>query len=393
EWRILDLNEANIFENGFLTEFNNAATNLNACIAAKCAKQSFANQGLPGQVAVPILTAAFTGSTSGSQTNGNFTSGTFINDLKNGQAGSFANTLGTNFSNVTNIAAANLAPNLFTVNPGALGGAFLLTDPNQSTYNGLQVELRRRMSNGLQMIANYTWSHSLGTGALQTIRDIGGDEAPGGSDLRHTFRLESLYELPFGPGRRWKSGNAWVDDVLGGWEWDGITRWQSGGVIQLTGGLGGTVNGNDGGVQLNGLNVSQLASLVGVSKQTKASGVGQVLFAPNSLLGAGQARSNQAILQSCTSAGSFCGVPYLYGPNFFKADWGLIKNVNLTESVKMTLRANVLDAFNNPNFQNPSGNLQSSSPGFMRITTAYSDFNSSQDPGGRVIELQARLSF
>ena len=408
EWRILDLNEANIFENGFLGEFNNAANNLAICQknAAACNTASnnragskgnnFADWGLTGQVPLPIMTAAFQGTTAldpTMSTVGNFGSGTFINDLSNGLAGSFANTLGTTFSNVSNLKKAGNQPaNLFTVNPDALGGAFLLTDPNQSSYNGLQIEVRRRMANGLQLNGNYTWSHSMGTGALGTIRNIAGDNAPGGSDLRHSFKLETLYELPFGPGRRWKSGSALVNTVLGGWEWDGITRWQSGGLIALTGGLGGTVNGNDGGVQLNGINVNQVEGLLGVSQQTNAKGVGQVLFAPNSLLGPGQSRSNQAILQSCTTAGAFCQRPYVYGPNFFKADWGLVKNVNLTERVKMMIRANVLDAFNNINFQNPaSGSLQNSS--FMRITTAYSDFNSSQDPGGRVIELQARLSF
>ncbi|MFI5268055.1 MAG: hypothetical protein ACHQ7M_11825, partial [Chloroflexota bacterium] len=410
EWRILDLNEANIFENGFLSEFNGALNNFNICSkntgnacttaqtgagVAKPTSSSFANWGLAGQVPLPIMTGAFQGLATQDPSKpgfNNFSSGTFINELTSGLAGSFANTLGTNSSDVANIAAAGLAPNLFTVNPGALGGAFLMTDPNQSTYNGLQVELRRRMAGGLQMDANYTYSHTLGTGALQTIRNIGGDKAPGGSDLRHTFRVENLYELPFGSGRHWKTGQEWVNNVFGGWDWDGILRWQSGGLIGLTSGNGGTVNGNDGGVQLNGIDVGQVASLLGVSQQTNSKGAGQVFFAPNSLLGAGQQRSNAAVLQSCATAGAFCQRPYVYGPNFFKADWALVKNLNLTERFKLELRASVLDAFNNINFQNPaSGSLQSTS--FMRITTAYSDFNSSQDPGGRVIELQARISF
>lgn len=72
----------------------------------------------------------------------------------------------------------------------------------------------------------------------------------------------------------------------------------------------------------------------------------------------------------------------------------MMKTIQVTEGVSMMLRANAIDAFNNINFQTPSGNavnLQNTS--FMQITNAYSDFNSSQYPGGRVIELQARIRF
>ncbi|MGH9395023.1 MAG: TonB-dependent receptor domain-containing protein, partial [Terriglobales bacterium] len=94
----LNENEVNIFENGFLGEFNNALNNLNVCnsthsafVAAgkpaggtDCGSSSFANLGLPGQKNVPIFTAAFTGNTAGSQTNSSFRNGTFISDLQSG---------------------------------------------------------------------------------------------------------------------------------------------------------------------------------------------------------------------------------------------------------------------------------------------------------------------
>ncbi len=403
EWTTLNLNETNIFENGFLTQFNGALNNLNVCLASQAAcktaagvvsSKTYANfgyLGLAGQTAVPIMTAAFTGSQTGSQTNGGFTNGGFVADLQNGLAGSFANTLASTYSNWTNITAAGLASNLFWANPNATGGANLLTDPNSSTYNGLQVELRRRMASGLQFQGSYTWSHTLGTGTIFTLRDMAGAKAPGGSDIRHAFKFESLFELPFGPGRHWKSGNSLINDVLGDWEWDANTRWQSGAVFPLTSGLGGTVNQNDGGVNLLGVSADQVQSELVATPQTNTKGQGIVYFAPNGLLGVNQQRANQAVLQSCVTAGAFCGHPYLYGPSFFEADWALMKTIPLTERVSMSLRANAIDAFNNINFQAPTGNLQSSQ--FMQITNAYSDFNSSQYPGGRVIELVARISF
>jgi len=397
----LNIDESNIFENGFLTEFNNAASNLSiceanatACKAAGGSSTSFANNGLTGQVAVPILTAAFTGSKTGPQNNANFHSGTFDTDLQSGLAGSFANSLSStsNLSFWQNLVNAGFPSNFWQANPNSTGGAFLLTDLNQSTYNGLQVELRRRMASGLQFDANYTYSHSLGTGSLITLRNYAASKAPSGSDLRHVFKFESLYQLPFGPGHNLKSSMGWVNTLIGGWAWDGITRWQSGDLITLTGGAGGTVNRNDGGVQFTGTTTDQtIAGLIGLSQQTNSSGKGTVFFAPNSLLGAGQQKANTAILAPCSTAGQFCEHPYLYGPNFFRADWSLVKETKLTEGTSLTIRADVLDAFNNINFSTPSGNLSSTS--FMRITSAYSDFTSTQDPGGRVIQLVARINF
>src|SRR5215471_17661790 len=66
-WHTFNINETNIFENGFLTQFKDAQRNLALFMAAnpKCGQTgeplcSFANSGLAGQVAIPIFQAAFT---------------------------------------------------------------------------------------------------------------------------------------------------------------------------------------------------------------------------------------------------------------------------------------------------------------------------------------------
>jgi len=392
----LNIDETNIFENGFLKEFNNALNNLNVCLKdATCSQNPTFGDTIAGQVPVPILTAAFTGSKTGAQTSGNFSDPGFIGDLQNGLAGDFASTLQPAQNNLgfwQNMIAAGFPSNFFDVNPDATGGSFLLTDLNQSTYNGLQTELRRRMANGLQFDINYTYSHSLGTGGLQSLRFYGNSKAPSGSDLRHVFKVQSLYELPFGTGHALRTGWGWLDNGIGGWQWTTVNRWQSGDRITLSGGLGGTVNGNDGGVQFTGTNTTAtIAGLLGVSKQTNGSGQGVVFFAPNSLLGSNQQTANTAILAPCATAGAFCEHPYLYGPNFFKADWSLSKTQKVTEGLSFTVRADVLDIFNNINFGVPSGNLTSTN--FMRITSAYQDFTSTQDPGGRLIQLVFRVDF
>src|SRR6185369_13163925 len=95
-WRTSNLNEINIFENGFLTEFKNAQKNLAINQAAGVA--SFQNTGRAGQVALPIFDAAFgaRGSLAAIAAGSGYQSTAFITNLQNGEAGALANTLATN---------------------------------------------------------------------------------------------------------------------------------------------------------------------------------------------------------------------------------------------------------------------------------------------------------
>src|ERR1019366_6514992 len=126
-----NLNEVTIFENGFLTEFNNARSNelicqanSAACLTAQAAalvtspsSSSFGNYGLAGQVNLPILTAAFTSSKTGPQTSSLFHNSALVSELGLGGAGSFANSIGNgaaNFSSfLANMHTAGFPSNFF----------------------------------------------------------------------------------------------------------------------------------------------------------------------------------------------------------------------------------------------------------------------------------------
>src|SRR5215831_15106252 len=75
-WLSYNINEVNIYENGFLKEFQAAQNNLNINIA-NGRGSSFANNGLAGQATLPVMAAAF-GGTTGS----NYTNGTYITYLQ-----------------------------------------------------------------------------------------------------------------------------------------------------------------------------------------------------------------------------------------------------------------------------------------------------------------------
>src|SRR5262249_8245499 len=154
-WRQYNYNEVNIFENGFLDAFKAAQNNLAiftranpGCVAAgNC---NYGNTGLPGQVAVPLITTAVGSST-------DLTTSTL---LVQGQAGNLANTIAGNSTRMNRLIGANLVPfvtlpngqkvsNFFIVNPQTTSGAFVMTNGIDTQFHALQIELRRRLSNGL----------------------------------------------------------------------------------------------------------------------------------------------------------------------------------------------------------------------------------------------------
>jgi hypothetical protein len=90
---------------------------------------------------------------------------------------------------------------------------------------------------------------------------------------------------------------------------------------------------------------------------------------------------------------------YVWGPHFFKSDVSLTKITKISERVNFEMRLEALNVFNNPNFYYACGvgaspcSISLQTPQFGNIVGDYSDFNSTQDPGGRVLQLVGRINF
>lgn len=422
-WRQDNLNEVNVIENGFLNEFKSAQANLAANTAGGCGT-TFRPMAGCSTTALPIMTAAF-----GSPASANFSSATFVNFLNNGAAGAFANTLATTRTFMCNLAGSSAFPgticpgtspavglfpaNFFVANPfvgtSNVSGAFRTYNGSQSTYNSLQVEVRRRMAKGLQFSGNYSFSKSLTNYyadssvsfiGFTSLRDQGHDKGISPWDLRHVVKVSGIYELPFGPGRKWSTGNGFLNRLIGGWQVSSIQRLQSGRVFLLTSGLGSTglgatLNQNDAGVNLVGITPSQLQSMLG----TRVASNGNVLYFPSSLVNDNGALLPNGPIQPCKTAGQLCQRVFLTGPGFYNADISIGKKTSITEQVNFELRAEMLDAFNNANFLFPGDAATSvntaaiSSASFGRVTNAFQDPNTVDFNGGRTIQLVFRINF
>jgi hypothetical protein len=109
---------------------------------------------------------------------------------------------------------------------------------NKSDYNSFQFQLNRRFHNGLTFTANYTWSKSMDYGCsgyenpegcnVQDPYNWERERAVSGFDLPHIFTAHWLYELPFGRGKAFHTGNNVADYIIGGWQINGILTLLSG---------------------------------------------------------------------------------------------------------------------------------------------------------------------
>jgi len=432
--RNINLNEVNIFENGFLQEFIAAQKNLDVFRAANplCGTAgnpacNFRNSGLPGQAPLPIFERSFGTAT------GNFTSTAFTLPIQQGQAGAVANSLSNVTGNLafqTNRVNAGLPANLFLVNPSVLGlslngGATLQTNSGSSTYNSLQLELRRRFANGLVLQGSYVWSKALSnvtsftslygagqSGQGHSIRTPGLDKGPSAFDLRHAFKANYIYELPFGPGRKldYRGPAGIIGKAIEGWQTDGIIRWQSGRVFPLVSNRF-TVNQFDSGVELVGMTAKDLQEMLKINKDPAAATRGSVFWLPTDVIqntqiafGLLPGTPSGKYIAPASTPGKFGSFVYLYGPSFFRADLSLVKKTRIAEKSNLEFRMELLNAFNNINFlignvgagdvsNADSNTVNVNALTFGQTTHAYRDVSTTNDPGGRLIQFVLRFNF
>ena len=456
-WRQYDLNELNIIENGVYAEWQLAQQNLLANIAAgRCqaglnpttnagCQANFAYFGPgTGTSPLPITIGYFQGLTgaattvAANYTNANFRSNTYYNTMNplNPSALNFGSNLSsTSFDNRRTGATAIFPYNHFLVNPGKRGGSFVVDNSGQSYYDAATVELRRRLSRGLLVQANYTFGKAIAntyassSGVFDqpnTLRNFNLRKGLAPFDITQSLKMNFIYELPVGRGQQFLSGaSGLVNGLLGGWGFNGNIRIQSGNPFSL------------GNVQLVGMDQKQLQKAVGVYRDpdgfiyvlpkairdntVKAFNLGivtrQTTGQPSTVsieytngapsgqfiapAGYGNCASQFGLAPAVGTNGGGCGFANLVlkGPAFFRSDLSIVKKIKFTENTNLELRGEFLNAFNNINFLvgsagndlNTLGGFTSSN--FGRMTQAYQDLSTTNDPGGRLVQLVVRFNF
>jgi len=253
-------------------------------------------------------------------------------------------------------------PNGDTTPPcyGNNGNVNVRDDNGESSYDSLQVALERRFTGGWQYRVAYTFSKTKdnGEGAFDSVgdRNINFIEPFSTSrlDFPHVLTLQSVYDLPFGKGRRWGSNwNSAVDAILGGWQVNGIWRFQSGQPFD---------------VRRDGVRVNL---------------TGEPYTGNQDLYLNRSAFTNAA-------AGTFGNLERnsLRGPSNNQLNMGLLKNFQVGDLFKIQFRSEFFNLFNTPQLTPPNTDLNNTDPvfGFGTIRSTYGFTN-------RQVQFGLRLEF
>ena len=285
-----------------------------------------------------------------------------------------------------------------------------------SHYNGLQLTTDKRLAQGLQLVANYTWSHCIDTvsnggflpfsagGIISPLPGrLGRQYGPCDYDVRHNFTGQYVYQLPM------KVRQKLLGHALNGWQVSGTVFRHSGIPFSVLS-APYTANGN-GIVQGSG---PQYASVV----------AGVPLYAHDPIPGVTQPGTIQwlnpdAFVSSVDPSTGACaggdsakncqfgnlGSNALRGPAFTSSDLYVTKWFTLSERVKFRIDGQIFNVLNHPNFGLPvrgyagiPGN-RGTQTGFGALTyttappTGLLGVGLGGDSSPRMIAFQARLEF
>ena len=245
-----------------------------------------------------------------------------------------------------------------------------------SDYNSLQAQYQRRLSRGLQALANYTWSHAI---------DVVSDELTTGQfergsasfDVRHNFSAALTYQLPK------FTENRFVNAIGYGWAVDSTIYAQSGQPINIQ---LGTIALGDG-------------TQVGVRPDVVP---GQPFWIEQANVPGGR-RINPAAFKAPPAVGGIytrqgnLGRNVLTGPPIYQVNVGIKREFGLYERLRLQLRAEAFNVFNHPQFSG-YGTVLSYPTLFgipsSTLNTSLGGINSLYQLGGpRSMQFSARFFF
>lgn len=265
----------------------------------------------------------------------------------------------------------------------AFGTINALQSNGNSSYNSLQTNAVHRFSNNVQAQFAYTWSHCIDDGSGSSGLETGGgprsnpydfrsDRGSCTFDLRHSFRVNGVYKLPF-------KGNR----VIEGWQLNGIMSRTTGPPLLLTTGfdralVGGSATGNQRPSLAPGFTADSIEQDIRTQWYNPAGFVLQPEGTPGNL-----------------------GRDEIRGPKLFNMDISLLKDTRIRENINLQFRAEFFNILNHENFGTPNlnifstANLKPSSDGLVHGNNPSAGLILNTNPGTnpRQIQFGLRLSF
>ena len=245
----------------------------------------------------------------------------------------------------------------------------LLENSAQSWYDAGYINVRRRYSHGLSLLANYTYSKNLTnapdfrspmdeSAIPQNNKDLPAEKGPG-CDVRHRFSLSTVYEIPG------VTAATWARLLTHNWQISAIYQAQSGMPFTVSV-FGDTAN----------------AGTVLGENPIRANYTGVPIFGPGTRTAAEWFDPAAFATPAAFTFGN-AGRNSIYGPPLQTLDIALVRNFRLTEKLNFQLRGEAFNALNKVNLGTP--NRFVNTPQFGTITMPMTP--------GREIQIGARFSF
>jgi len=283
------------------------------------------------------------------------------------------------------------------------------TSGGHDSYKALQMSLGRRFNSGLTLNSQYTFSSSFGNTSgsneartaannARALSEFNYDNGYNNFDVRHTFNLSALYDLPFGKGKKYDFGSV-GNAILGNWEIGTIVNARSGlpleigivrpdVVIQCRNAAGCVVPTAGGATTFANGFVAQLPGTINGTNplppgfiavvNTPSGGASRNVRRPDLVPGANPYLTNDRLILNpaaftAPQPGTFGNVPRnaLRGPNFQQFDLVFNKRFRFSETANLEFRTEIFNIFNRANFDIPGSRLNLALPTVSQTGGVY----------------------
>jgi hypothetical protein len=246
-----------------------------------------------------------------------------------------------------------------------------------ASFNALQVGLQRRFTKGWLWGTQYMWSHALDDGGVgggeanapQNVNCRQCDYGPSIFDVNHNLVVDSVYNLPFGPGQRFLNVSGVAGKVVGGWTMSSIAAFHTGHPLTVVVSRDATAipDGNSHSDQRPNL-------LPGMplipANQNANQWINETFAADGTPLG-------PFVVPADGTFGN-AGRGLIRSPNVWQIDFALQKTTHLTEKSSLDFRVEAFNIFNHTPLGDP-GNLDIlGGPSFGQITSTVG-YNNNND--------------
>ena len=234
-----------------------------------------------------------------------------------------------------------------------------LNSIGNSNYHSLQSTFRIRTWHGLSSQLTYTWGHNLddvteyrGVLPLDST-NLKQEYGNADFDTRNSFAGQATYNLPRA---QWATG--WKSFFVNDWQLSGLLILHSGQPFNITGGTsrpGYWIFGDP---------------FAGVNHTFSAAAGGMPWVNPNVFCNPIATNPVDPRCDTLSPNGNLARNRF-YGPNFKDLDFSVIKNLPITERIKVQLRAEMYNTFNRKNLASGAGSVGGSG----MVTDTIGDFN------------------